>query len=293
MSKRLLKHTFSLLNVDYVQLNEKWNYSNIVSPYFRLYYIDSGAGEISDVNKTVTLEPGYLYLIPSFTLCNLSCKDRLSQFFVQFFEESADGMSLFANNNTTFKLEATEKDILNFSRLLHINPNRGINRSDNPKVYEKNIFYKEYQELNNQQSLSVFMETQGIIIQLISRFLSPAIYKNQEHQHIPAKIIDAISYISLNLNSELNVTHLADRANLNPDYFTRLFRESTGNRPIDYIHEKRIERAQYLIVTTKLTLSHIAELTGFANPFYFSKIFKKVTGSAPGKYKKQLESSLG
>lgn len=282
-----------MLNVDYVKLNEKWNYTNIISPYFRLYYIDDGAGKISDVNQIVTLEPGYLYLIPSFTLCNLLCKNKLSQYFVHFFEESANGISLFANNRSVLRVAATEMDILNFKHLLAINPSRGINRSDNPKIYEKNIFYKEYQELNNQQSLGSFMETQGILMQMVSHFLSPLTFKNREQQHIPAKIMDAISYIVVHLDSVLTVAHLAERANLNTDYFTRLFRDYTGSRPIDYIHEKRIERAQYLIVTTQLTLSQIAELTGFQNTFYFSKIFKKITGSAPGKYKKQLELSHG
>ena len=293
MSRRILKSTFSLLNVDYVQLGEKWNYSHVISPYFRLYYIDSGSGTISDANHSILLEPGYLYLIPSFTLCHLSCKARLSQYFVQFFEDSANGLSLFHTHRAVQKIRASELDIMNFKRLLSINPNRGINRSDNPNIYEKNVFYREYQELNNQQNLSVFMETQGIIIHLVSKFLSPATYKPQELNPIPTTIMSAISYITLNLDKELTVAQLADRANLNPDYFSRLFRESTGSRPIDYVHEKKIERAQYLIVTTPLTLAQIAELTGFQNAFYFSKIFKKITGIAPGRYKKQLESSNG
>ena len=182
-------------------------------------------------------------------------------------------------------------DILNFKRLLTINPKRGINRSDNPKVYEKNIFYKEYQELNNQQSPSVFMETQGIIIQLVSRFLSPSIEQQAELKPIPVKIMDAISYIAMNLGAELSVGQLADRANLNPDYFSRLFRVATGSPPIDYIQEKKRERAQYLMVTTQFTLAQIADLTGFQNSFYFSKVFKKITGMAPGRYKRHLITS--
>ncbi|WP_183557534.1 helix-turn-helix domain-containing protein [Mucilaginibacter sp. SP1R1] len=289
MIKRALKHTFSLLNVDHVNLGSKWNYRNVISPYYRLYYIDAGAGEISDVTTTLQLEPGFLYIIPSFTFCNLSCQSYLSQFFIQFFEESSDGISLFANNRSIFKTQATAVDIKNFSRLLKINPGRGINRSDNPRVYEKNIFYKEYQELNNQQNMATFIETQGILLQLISRFLTPEIFKNQESNSIPVKILDAISYILVNLHQNLSVTYLAERANQNADYFSRLFQQYTGERPINYIHEKRIERAQYLIVTSQMTYSQIATHTGFENVFYFSKIFKKITGMSPGQYKKQAD----
>jgi hypothetical protein len=91
MIKRALKHTYTLLNVDHVSLGPKWNYKNVISPYFRLYYIDAGAGEISDISTTLELEPGFLYIIPSFTLCNLTCQSHLSQYFIQFFKESSDG----------------------------------------------------------------------------------------------------------------------------------------------------------------------------------------------------------
>lgn len=277
------------MNVDHVDLGKKWNYRNVISPYYRLYYIDAGCGEISDVTTTLRLEPGYLYIIPSFTLCNLNCENHLSQFFIQFFEESSDGISLFANHRSICKVKATENDIRHFTRILEINPGRGINRSDNPKVYEKDIFYKEYQQLNNQQNIATFIETQGILLLLVARFLTPEIYKNQAVRPIPVKILDSISYILLNLQHDLSVALLAERANQNADYFSRVFKQYTGERPANYINEKRIERAQYLIVTTRMTFSQIAAHTGFENVFYFSKIFKKITGMSPGKYKAQAD----
>jgi len=287
MAKRILKHSFSLLHIDYVKLNQKWNFNNVISPYYRLYYIDEGEGFISDEKETIKLEPGYLYIIPSFTLCHLKCPDYLSQYFVQFFEESAVGISLFANNRASMKVKALDLDIENFKRLLLINPHRGINRSNNPKVYEKNIYYREYQELNNLQSMSVYMETQGIILQLVSRFLTLETFKQSDIPSIPSKILEAISYIQLNLRNNLTVTDLAKRANQHPDYFSRLFHQSTGERPIAFIHEKRIERAQYLITTTSMSYEEIASETGFENSPYFSKVFKKVTGMTPGQYREQ------
>lgn len=286
--KRILKHTFSLLNIDHAKLGDKWNYKNVISPYFRLYYINEGVGELSNVEKSLTLEAGYLYIIPSFTLCNLYCESYLEQYFVHFFEESPDGISLFSKHRSIFKVKASETDILNFKRLLTINPGRGINRSDNPKVYEKDVYYKEYQKLNDHQNFSIFIETQGILLQLISRFLTPGIFKQSEMVQTPTTIMDAISYISLHLDKELSVSLLAYRSNLNTDYFSRIFKQYTGIRPLDFIHSKRIERAQYLIFTTNMPISAIAIITGFENVFYFSKIFKKVTGISPGKYKKQI-----
>jgi transcriptional regulator GlxA family with amidase domain len=137
--------------------------------------------------------------------------------------------------------------------------------------------------------MSTFTETHGILLQLVSRFLTQEAFKYKDTGHVPVKILNAISYIQLNLNRDLSVTYLAKRANLHTDYFSRLFNQHTGERPVKYIHEKRIERAQYLIVTTQMTFSEISTQTGFENVFYFSKIFKKVTGMSPGNYKKQMD----
>jgi len=287
MNKRFLAHNFSLLHVDYVKLDEKWNYPNVISPYFRIYYIDEGEGFIATRQKKIKLEQSYLYIIPSFTLCHLFCNGYLSQYFLHFFEESAEGISLFEYNREAIKVPACNTDIVNLKRLLEINPGRGINRSDNPTIYEKNTYYKSYQELNKTVSDPVYFETQGIILQLISRFVSSNRFKANSPAPVPSRILDIIRYIQMNLAENLTVAYLAGRANLNEDYFSRLFFKYTGQRPLTYLHEKRIERAQYLIATTNLSYTEIAEKTGFENISYFTKIFKKVTSLTPGAYKKQ------
>ena len=95
------------------------------------------------------------------------------------------------------------------------------------------------------------METQGILLQLVARFLNPQIYKFHEKNVIPVKVIDTLSYILVNLHHELSVARLASRVNQNIDYFSRQFKLYTGVRPLYYINEKRIERAQYLLGTSR------------------------------------------
>ena len=292
MSRNISKYHFSLLHIDYVKLNHNWNYSNVISPYYRIYYIDDGIGYISDNSGRLTLEPGFLYLIPSFTICNLNCKEYLSQYFIQFFEESPDGISLFNQNRSVIKLPASEMDINLIKRMLQINPGRGINRSDNPKVYEKEAYYKEYKSLNNNMKIHQKFENQGIILQLISRFLDNPIFKQKSNTATPSKILDSMSYIQLNLNKNLTVAELAERVNQNQDYFSKQFLQNTGQRPLNYIHEKKIERAQYLIATTNKTFLEIALDTGFSNLQHFSKIFKQIVSLTPGEYRSKNDFYL-
>ncbi|MBO9202566.1 MULTISPECIES: helix-turn-helix domain-containing protein [Niastella] len=287
MSRRLLKNFFSLLHVNQVKLDRNWNFNNVISPYYRLYFIDEGKGYISSSHGNVTLESGFMYIIPSFTICNLHCPNYLSQYFIHFFEESPDGISLFYNKRVPEKIRANEIDIALFKRILEINPGRGISRSQNPKDYEKNVFYHEYEELNNKQNLSAYLETQGILLQLLSRFLETAGPLDESEHAIPIKVLDAIGYIQVNLHQDLTVAQLAKRANQHQDYFSRVFYQYTGIRPLAYIHEKRIERAQYLLTTTNMSYEEVATAVGFDNLPHFSKVFKKVTSLTPGQYRQQ------
>jgi AraC-like DNA-binding protein len=287
MNKSILRSTFSLLNTDHVALNKSWNYKNVTSTFYRLYYIDGGEGKLYNTDSTVKLEVGFIYLVPSFTTCNYYCDNYLSQYYISFTEESADGISLFSSNRKIFRIKATDEALNSFKRIYQLNPNRGlITVSYNPVVYEKRPVLKNFGELNEMMQASVYMETYGILLQLLSLFLAPDQFLMEDKSIIHSKISDAINFIQTNLQQNITVVDLAKRANNNTDYFSRLFYENTGERPLTYIQIKRIERAQLLLTTTNLPFYDIAAETGFENLSYFSRIFKKITGQTPGAYKK-------
>jgi len=286
MNRSILRSTFSLLNTDHVELNKNWNYKNVTSTFYRLYYIDGGEGILYNADSSIKLEPGFVYLIPSFTTCNYYCDNYLSQYYICFAEESVDGVSLFSSNRKLFKIKATDNALQCFKRILHLNPNRTLYISYNPRVYEKRPVQKSFEELNEQLHAYAYMETYGLLLQLVSIFLKPDVFLMEDKSIIHSKISDAINYIQTNLQQNITVADLAKRANHNTDYFSRLFYENTGERPLTYIQSKRIERAQLLLTTTSLPFYEIAAETGFENLSYFSRIFKNITGQTPSSYKK-------
>lgn len=286
MLRKSLKNTFSLLNADYVKLNKTWNFKHVISPFYRMYLIDEGEGLLFNAQESQILAPNFLYLVPSFTICNYQCNHFLSQYYIQFIEESIDGNALFSNHRKLFKVPAEAQDFTHFKRLLSLNKGRGLTQSNDPKVYEKYPILQEFKQQNDALDASALMETQGIIMQLLSRFLAKEYFDTEEKTVIPSKILETINYIQTHLEDNLTVEHLADRANLSPDYFSRIFHENTGERPLSYIQFKRIERAQLLMITSDLPLLEIASKTGFESLSYFSRSFKQVTQQTPSAYKK-------
>lgn len=285
MQKQLLKSSFSLLNIDRVRLDTQWNYRNIISPFYRLYLIEDGMGKLSNTELSLTLEKDFLYLVPSYTLCNYSCDSYLDQYYVHFAEEFPYGDSLFANSRKPFRVAAMQGDKENFYRLLAINPHRTLLNSYAPWTYEKKSITASFSAYNNPEDLARDMESQGIIMQLLSRFLAPAVFQSSD-SIISSVALKAMNHIITHLDGDLQVSSLAKMASLNADYFSRVFQKHTGWSVMSYIQQKRVERAQFLILTSTMSLEEISMHTGFKDIGYFNRIFKKVTGTTPGVYRK-------
>lgn len=95
------------------------------------------------------------------------------------------------------------------------------------------------------------------------------------------QISEAISYIDNNFSSnDINLEKVAERVNLSANYLSRLFKEQTGKSFIEYMTEKRLEKARELCITTNLKVYEIAEKVGYSDWRYFTKVYKKHFGSS-------------
>lgn len=285
MNTRFLTSPFVLLNADAVSLNKSWNYQHITSAFYRLYYIEDGQGMLCTADNQVLLEKGYLYLIPSFTTCNYACEHFLKQYYITFTEETPDGSSLFAANRKVFKIPAGEAEVAAVRRVLCLNPARGLLLSYNPAVYEKAPILKRYREANNTLRVGDFLETCGIVMQLVSRFMASPDFQESQPVAIHAKVANAIHFIQTHLHTSITVSQLAKRAHQSADHFSRLFHDDTGERPLRYIQNLRVERARMLLTTTDLPFHDIALQCGFESLPYFARVFKQHTGVTAGMYK--------
>lgn len=112
---------------------------------------------------------------------------------------------------------------------------------------------------------------------------------NQETLDIPQMTTKAspvinsvVQYIDDNYTEEITLSDLCEAAGgISEQYLCRLFKQYTGERPIEFILHKRIGMARSYLEKTDMPISDIAKLTGFNNTSYFYRNFKKFVGISP------------
>ena len=90
-----------------------------------------------------------------------------------------------------------------------------------------------------------------------------------------------IDYIHANLAQALGLADLAAIANLSPHYFTRLFKQSTGFTPHQFVLRCRVERAKTLLLSSQSSIAAIAQQVGFANQAHLNVHIKRALGVTP------------
>ena len=103
------------------------------------------------------------------------------------------------------------------------------------------------------------------------------------------RVKDAISYLVENIDKELTVTQLADISCLSTDHFSRVFKQTMGVRPLEYIHKRRMQRVKLLLLTTDMSMEQIARSTGFSSVRYLLRLFRKYTGQTLTGYRKAAQ----
>ena len=97
----------------------------------------------------------------------------------------------------------------------------------------------------------------------------------------------AIAYIQTHLSERLTVEDMAASTGYSASYFSHLFAEDTGMSPYQFVVRSRVEHAQQLLMTTRMTVQEIAFQCGFNSAANFCYTFRRMTGVSPHAYRKR------
>jgi transcriptional regulator GlxA family with amidase domain len=103
-----------------------------------------------------------------------------------------------------------------------------------------------------------------------------------------AAIREALTWIGENYVTENPIATMAEQSGLTRRTFARRFQAATGRRPIDYVHDLRIERARERLETGRSTVDDVGFEVGYEDPTFFRRLFKRKTGLTPAAYRRKF-----
>lgn len=117
------------------------------------------------------------------------------------------------------------------------------------------------------------------------------LYQLRRTGRFPLPLVKAIEFIASRYADQLQLSDAAEAAQVSPAYLSRLFSEHLQSSFVDYLTELRIEKAEKLIRTTRMSIKEVAVAVGYRDPNYFGKIFRKATGLPPTVYAAEKRGS--
>lgn len=98
-----------------------------------------------------------------------------------------------------------------------------------------------------------------------------------------------LEFVHMHMQHDLSLATLAQQVHLSPYHFARMFRQATGESPHQCVLRLRLERAQWLLTATNLSIAQVALESGFAHQSNLTNTFKRRLGLTPRAYRRSTQ----
>ena len=92
------------------------------------------------------------------------------------------------------------------------------------------------------------------------------------------------AYLEEHYDENISLQDAANEAGMTPQYFSTIFKQSTGQNFIEWLSEFRIKKAKEYLDEPGAVIKEVCFKVGYNDPNYFSRIFKKISGVTPKEY---------
>ncbi len=148
------------------------------------------------------------------------------------------------------------------------------------------ILFEEYQQEVSNNQLYLDSLTNILAVNLVRHHgTTKPVLPVYQGGLSPYQLSQVFDYIDAHLDRNLKLEDLAKLLALSQFHFSRLFKQSLGLSPYQYLIEQRIERAKQLLKQTNQSILDIALNCGYNSHSHLSKQFRQVTGMTPKAYR--------
>lgn len=147
--------------------------------------------------------------------------------------------------------------------------------------------FSEWKDTWNQ---IVAIENSSSLVKYVSSGIDECLAVVIEHKQsrMSPIISKACVIIQENYSQEISLEEISRRVEVSPFYFSKLFKEETGENFIDFITMTRMHKAKEMLCDQSQSIKEISAATGYSDPNYFSKLFKKIVGQTPTEFREGI-----
>lgn len=154
------------------------------------------------------------------------------------------------------------------------------------------------ERIANELDKEVNAKQEGYEVAMFSKFLELVVYLSRLYQETESTNAEALLRVAKVIGSieddfarAWKVEDFAEMAHMSRSNFMRVFRTATGQTPIDYLLQRRLQKSTTLLTSSNLPVSQIAFEVGFNDSNYFTRQFKNTHGMSPLAYRRAHTSS--
>ena len=112
--------------------------------------------------------------------------------------------------------------------------------------------------------------------------------KNSENM-VSNQLHRSMQYLFQHFREDISLEEVARQSGYTPNYFSHLFHESTGEKFVELLGKLRLNYAKMLLQSTDLSITEVAEKSGFGSASALHRNFQKTMGLAPSKYRQSIK----
>ncbi|WAJ72062.1 AraC family transcriptional regulator [Catenovulum adriaticum] len=251
----------------YMQTDSSWTGTQFVNHYNRIYYVTEGEAVLEFDGFDIVMKPGHLYFIPPYSLKSHACAKHLSFYWVHFhalIDGDLDLFSLFAQPKE-IKVDSVDKTLACLTQL-----------TESVDAGEAQV--------------AALLKRNMLLTELLLPFADDIVEQvKQQAMSGYMRFLPVLKYIQAHLSDTLSIKLLAEQMNMSAEHFSRSFKQQINIAPKRYILQKRISLAKQLLLLNNLSISEIADKTGYLDVYHFSKNFKQEVGLSPSKFKSKYK----
>lgn len=256
--------------------------------FIELVYIISGSAEHVVGNSRYTANKGDIFVInPDVTHAFYEQEDNKESFCAydlmvvpDFFDLNLINSGDFTSLGSSFLFYSMFPQEKAATADLHVSSNSYNDFGD--------LFRKIYQEYHTREQgyLNII---RAYIIELIVKIFRRMDSNSEFNESIhKSRIInETLDYLHKNYSMRISVADLASQMLLSRNYFSKLFRQTTGMSVSTFLKQLRINEACRLLLESDRSISDIAAYCGFQDIKHFYVSFRSQIGMPPGEYRKK------